>query len=473
MKKIISLLLLIIGVINSNIDAQVFWTETFGTSGASGTHVGAYSGTHGAWTEAILSTEGGSPNPWFVSCDEAGHVVGGCGTDCAGGGYGATLHIGPDNLFAGPDGGAMYDAGGLCSSIYCVNTDRRAQSPTINCTGHSNIRLKFYYIENGQGTTDDGTVWYYDGTTWSFLFNPAKTGLCGFQGKWDTTSYLLPASANGNPNVKIGFRWVNNDDAVGTDPSFAIDSITLSAASAVPVAAFTASRDTVCQDSCIIFTNTSTSTGTIDSFRWSIVGFPYTLAAVSPLTLCMTSTIPPGTYTMRLDAFGGGGFDSATRNFTVKPAPHPVITKAAHVLSVAGTYLNYQWYNGSSAITGATNASYTYTVSGTFSVKVDSGGCKGTSTALSTVGVPIEGPVENKFWTSQPSGNVLSVNAEQYLAEDFTISISDQSGRLMISELWVHGIDNKQIAIEALSPGLYIIRIGNKQAASVLKWIKQ
>jgi len=38
----------------------------------------------------------------------------------------------------------------------------------------------------------------------------------------------LPASANNNPNVKIGFRWINNDDGDATDPSFAVDDIVLS-----------------------------------------------------------------------------------------------------------------------------------------------------------------------------------------------------------------------------------------------------
>jgi PKD repeat protein len=34
-------------------------------------------------------------------------------------------------------------------------------------------------------------------------------------------------SADNNPNVKIGFNWTNNDDGIGTDPSFAVDNITL------------------------------------------------------------------------------------------------------------------------------------------------------------------------------------------------------------------------------------------------------
>ncbi|PCH92367.1 MAG: hypothetical protein COB85_08235, partial [Bacteroidetes bacterium] len=51
---------------------------------------------------------------------------------------------------------------------------------------------------------------------------------CSPQGTWTAFSILLPASANNNDSVKIGFNWTNNDDGVGTDPSVAIDDITLS-----------------------------------------------------------------------------------------------------------------------------------------------------------------------------------------------------------------------------------------------------
>ncbi|MFT5184013.1 MAG: hypothetical protein ACI84C_001141 [Flavobacteriales bacterium] len=44
---------------------------------------------------------------------------------------------------------------------------------------------------------------------------------------WTEYSIALPASANENANIKLGFRWVNNDDGVGTDPSFAVDDITV------------------------------------------------------------------------------------------------------------------------------------------------------------------------------------------------------------------------------------------------------
>jgi len=157
-----------------------------------------------------------------------------------GGATDPSLHIGSTTI---GDQGASYDAGGWCAFGFPTlgtdaPTDKRIESPAINCTGLSTITLAFNYIENGSGTVDDATLWYYDGTIWAQLSNPAKTSLCGLQGTWTAYSIALPASANNNANVKIGFRWINDDDGAGTDPSFAVDDITLS--SAGPVEQFTA-----------------------------------------------------------------------------------------------------------------------------------------------------------------------------------------------------------------------------------------
>ena len=70
-------------------------------------------------------------------------------------------------------------------------------------------------------------MWYFDGATWTQIDNMPKTIVCGSgQGQWGTRTIVLPASANNNANVKIGYRWVNNDDGAGSDPSFAVDDIT-------------------------------------------------------------------------------------------------------------------------------------------------------------------------------------------------------------------------------------------------------
>jgi hypothetical protein len=111
-----------------------------------------------------------------------------------------------------------------------TQTNKRVQSPPIDLTGRTTITLSFNYMETGDGTNDDFLLEFFDGAVWAALSNPPKTNNagCGGQGRWTQYSIALPASADNNPNVRIGFRWQNNNDAAGADPSVAIDDVELS-----------------------------------------------------------------------------------------------------------------------------------------------------------------------------------------------------------------------------------------------------
>ncbi len=473
MRKITTLIsaLMLSGVLN--VQAQTFWTENF-TSGSTGLEVQSYTGPNGAWTLTVTGAEGTEPNRWYVSCQEAGHLDGVCGTTCASSmGLGATLHVGADPSLFG-DNGATYDAGGLCGILSCPQTDRRAESPVINCTGKTGITLSFYYIEGGSGTLDDASVWYYNGTAWSMLVNTAKTPLtCSPQGTWTHYSIALPASADNNPNVKIGFRWVNNDDGAGSDPSFAVDSVSLSTAggSSTPVAAFTTNHTTVCTDSCVILTNTSTGTASIDSFTWSSAGIPIPAAhSTSPLTLCFNDA---GTFVVKLYLHEGGvRIDSASTTITVNQSPSPVITVSGSTLSVTGTYTSYQWYSGISPIAGATTSSYTFTTPGIYGVLVDSAGCKGVG-VYSSLSV---GQVANDaglFYVAQQGGATIPVHAFQPLDADVKVTIHDVSGRILKSAVWAKGSRALSVDATGFSAGMYIVRLTNDHTSVALRWLRE
>jgi len=222
-----------IGMSSGGISTITFWSEDFGTGCSQGNTGAGYSGPNGAWTQTNTVNDPQSNN-WYVSATEAGMGTGNCGNGCLSNGSltNRTLHVGANDGFVPTDPGAAYDAGGLCGILICVATDKRIESPLINCTGMSNINVSFNYMENGQSSTDNATLWYYDGSAWSNIYDMPKTTVCGSgQGMWTYTTITLPPSANNNPNVKIGFRWVNNDDGVGSDPSFAVDDIQLSVGS--------------------------------------------------------------------------------------------------------------------------------------------------------------------------------------------------------------------------------------------------
>jgi len=232
---------LIIALIPSALFAQtVFWTEDFG-SGCNQTQLAtATTGPNGSWTMTDTGPNGSAPNTWYISAGENGNAVGTCGTSC---GNNRTLHISNTffhPLFApyDPDAKAIYyltGTAGLCDvpplNLGCGMTDKRIESPTINCTGRSTITVNFQYIEGGN-TIDGCTMWYSanNGGAWTQIDAIPKTVVCNTdRGIWAAHSVALPATADNNPSVKIGFRWVNTEDSPAPhDPSFAIDNITLS-----------------------------------------------------------------------------------------------------------------------------------------------------------------------------------------------------------------------------------------------------
>jgi Secretion system C-terminal sorting domain/Reelin subrepeat B len=191
----------------NSLTAQI-WTEDFDGTANWGT------------LNQDIGSQGSTANIWYISNTEANGNVGTCGFS---GGGDQSLHLGSTTL---GDLGAAYDAGGWGTGV----TNRRSQSQNINTTGISNMTLNFAYMERGEGSNDNCVLEYSinGGSTWIQLVDLAKTPLtCNPQGIWTPYSILLPASCENITNLRIGFRWYNNDDGAGSDPSFAVDDITI------------------------------------------------------------------------------------------------------------------------------------------------------------------------------------------------------------------------------------------------------
>ena len=384
------LFLLSIFIFNTG-HAQVFWTENFNNGCTSDCPATTYVGPNGAWSQTVLGPEGADPNTWYVSCAENGHTPTVCGSGCVAQTATATLatlHLGSNQNSLG-DIGAAYDAGGLCGLWTCPQTNRRIESPTINCTGRTNITLAFNYIENGSNPTDDASVWYYNGATWALLVNSAPTLInCpGSQGRWTAFSAVLPASANNNANVKIGFLWINNDDGVGTDPSFAVDDITLSVpTTGPPTAAITASATNICIGTAVNFTDASTGNPT--SWLWTFPGG--TPPSSTSQNVTGVTWVVAGTYTVSLTATNTNGSTNSTVVITVNPAP--TVTATASPVSICigqsstltgGGASTYVWNPGNlpgASVIVSPASTTTYTVTGTSAAS-----CTNTATVTVTV----------------------------------------------------------------------------------------
>ncbi len=354
------------------ISAQtVFWTENFGVGCNDSNLANGTITVNGTWATTLTGFNDQEANVWYISAAEQSPGIG-CSSGC-GGTNSRSLHVGPVSVsFLGipviaADGGAHYSAQGV---NFPATTDVRVESPTINCTGQSTITLNFNYLEFGDLANDDGEVWYFDGAVWTLLTNPAKTTCCGGpcnnfnQGSWTAFSFALPASADNNPNVKLGFRWINNDDGTGFDPSYAIDDITLSVPSAVlPVVTITVPNDSLCQSSTLNLTGSATN-GPITAWAWT--ASPSAGVVFVPDTFTQSPSVTfttPGTYTLTLQATNGTGNGSTTQVITVLPVSAPSVTITANPLNpvCAGTTINFT----ATPTNGGTSPSYAWAVNGT------------------------------------------------------------------------------------------------------------
>jgi gliding motility-associated-like protein len=348
----------------------VLWSEDFGTP-ASGTLAAGFDNGNGAWSVTSTGFNGTNPNIWYVSGEECGNAASTCGSVCTGGD--ASLHLGPPALVG--DLGAAYAAGGTMGLT--VETDLRVESPVIDLSGQSGMTLNFNYLEDivgqaGFDAGDDATLWYFDGVVWSQLdplvITPAG---CDPQGTWTAFSIALPASADNNANVQIGFHWINNDDNIGTDPSFAVDDIEITtAAVTAPTSSFTPSATSICVGECLTFVDNST--GTITTWDWTFNGADTPTANTQdPGSICWSTA---GTFDVDLQVSDGANVDVSTVSITVNAAPNVAATASPDATICAGDQLTlsgsgaatYAWDNGvTDGVAFTPTVSTTYTVTGT------------------------------------------------------------------------------------------------------------
>jgi hypothetical protein len=235
MKKI-ALLLIAIAPFSSCLSQGVIWSENFGTGCNEAQLASNYVGTNGAWSIIDLTSVNNASNKFYVSATEAGMGAGNCGNGClATGGTNATLHVGSVYIeyltipLLDADPGAAYNVGGIQSFDFISETNIVAQSPFIDCSGYGEMMLSFDYLEGGDTNLDDADLRYYNGSSWVTINLPKTATSCsGTQGLWTSFTYALPSEVSGISNFRLAFSWVNNDDGIGTDPSFAVDNITLS-----------------------------------------------------------------------------------------------------------------------------------------------------------------------------------------------------------------------------------------------------
>ncbi|MFM2190187.1 MAG: hypothetical protein RL491_573, partial [Bacteroidota bacterium] len=171
-------------------------------------------------------------------------------------------------------------------------------------------------------------------------------------------------------NIKIGFRWVNNDDGIGTDPSFAVDDITLSTAS-TPTCSITAtlSQPLLCYNDC---------NGVITTSVTGSAPFTYWWNSSPGTTSSSLSGLCAGTNTVFATDAAGCTTNVATVNIVQPPQLTATVTPGSIIpcngdctgsllcSAMGGTgNLAYLWSTGSTStqITNVCAGTYTITIS--------------------------------------------------------------------------------------------------------------
>ena len=234
MKKIYSLILSW-SFIAASFAQGIIWSEDFGTGCNQGQLASDYIGANGVWSVTDFTSGNNASNKFYVSATEAGMGVGNCGNGClASGGTNATLHLASVYIeylsfpLQDADPGAAYNVGGIESFGFISETNIVTQSPFIDCSGYGAMELSFDYFEGGDGTLDDADLRYYNGSFWVTVDLPKTATTCsGSQGRWTSFALTLPPEVIGISNFRLAFGWTNNDDGLGSDPSFAVDNIVL------------------------------------------------------------------------------------------------------------------------------------------------------------------------------------------------------------------------------------------------------
>jgi hypothetical protein len=418
MKAILLLTALLLAGLCAN--AQQFWIENWtGTNCAQGCLT--YSGPNGAWSVVQSGYNGPDSNAWYFSEMETGEGRGACG---AGSSPPATAHVSftANSPFiyplcsCTPDQGAQIDD---YSGAPSTQTNLRLESPVINCTGKSNIKLSFNYIMGNSGADDYATVWYFDGSSWALLASPPPTGTCiNTQGLWTYYSVALPLSANGNPNVKIGFNWHNDTMAFDDNylvnnaaslVSFAVDSIALSVTCPVMHDSIIINHEVSCFNGNNGNVTATATNGTAPyTFSWSPAGG----------TNSNATGLTAGSYTVTVkDANGCHGTASVT--ITQPPALNVSTDSIVNVncngaatgsatASVSGGTpgYTYNWSNGetTNTATGLSAGSYTFTVT-------DANGCVASAVANITQPNALIVSISTDRLPSSPSFNNGELNA--------------------------------------------------------------
>lgn len=437
------------------------------------------------WPFTLNSTGAGSTasgyNHWVVNSQYAGGP--GSGTVCgipvtftvpstaaqpggiAGTPNSAYLHTVSDlSVTNGISNCCFLAADGFCNFdenyFAAMNTD-------LNTTGYDTVSVAFWWLCAG-GNNSYGELYYSTngGVSWTKQNGTAKYNNTA---SWTHQAVTDPAFAQ-QAQLRFGFRFVNAAALSASDPGFGIDDILVTGVqnAVLPVAAFTASAVTFCEETCIDFTDLSANMPT--AWQWLFPGaVPDTSTLQNPQMICYSDT---GFFDVTLIVSNAQGTDTLTlANYihSIANPPQPVITVNGDTLCTAfSPGYGYQWYfSATTVIPGAVNSCYVAIFPGSYSVEItDTTGCKSLSDPVLVTGIGEEGSRPDDRFTVLTTDGAVLVLAGKGLNTPVVLSLIDARGRLAGSGTLQPG---GTVLLAEQARGLFILQAGTGRKSERVK----
>ncbi len=306
-----------------------------------------------------------------------------------------------------------------------------AGGPVSICTGSSVV------LTAASTTTGATYAWYLNGTAITGATSATYTANAA-------GSYTAIATANGCPSA-----------------ASAATTITVNAIPVIPVITNSGST-TFCTGGSVTLTAASTTTGS--SYAWYRNG-----TAIAGATSAVYTAGIAGSYTVIATANGCSSAYSAVTAVTVNATPAtPTISQAGFVLTSSSTTGN-QWYLNGTPITGATNATYTSTANGTYTLMVTTNGCNSAVSAAVTIintGITDDQNIAIAVYPNPSSG---LVNVTLPKGQVYEMEVTDMTGKVILTQKIT--TDITQVNLSKAAKGIYLLKVTGENGMAVRKLI--
>ncbi len=186
------------------------------------------------------------------------------------------------------------------------------------------------------------------------------------------------------------------------------------------------------------------------------------------------SLLTGSNYALQIISSSPSGTTAPFGTFTINQGPAvPTIIQNANLLTSSVMGNAYQWYLNGNPIGGATNQSHTAIQDGVYQVEVfDTGtGCSTISDTLNVTGVGIQALVHTINFNMYPNPATNQVTVVFGLNQ-VVVQVMNLQGKV-IQEQQVNQQNYTQLNVGALAPGMYMVRVMNKNKSGVQRLMVQ